>query len=403
MDEILWPLAALLGWAALLYKLRDLLREPASRPLRLLCSILACLPLTAILGSRTAYVAFDRRVGTPNLGELVLNVSGMCFVIAAQRLTLRWAYPTEQARRRRNWWPSLYVLALCAQLVLFILAPVDEESTQFVVRYADTAYARESILIVDICLLVTLADIARLCWRYASVAGRRFLRIGLRCTAIGAISGIGYFSVEVVYVIARTVHVTLFPDDLMRSLYSSIGFAAAVSITIGLTIPAWGPRLAAATAWLRRYLVYRRLHPLWLALYHASPHIALDVPTRLKDPLWLSDLDYRLVRRVVEIRDGRLALRRYLDAGTAGHARHVGERAGLTGIALHAAVEAATIADAIRAKGEQLETSDPCDREAHGGSDLATESAWLRQVAHALTRLGSDHGGLGRRHANRTN
>jgi hypothetical protein len=176
---------------------------------------------------------------------------------------------------------------------------------------------------------------------------------------------------------------------VLAQLYTALGIWSSLLITGGLTIPAWGPRLADALAWIGRYRAYRGLHPLWLALYRANPHIALDAPTASRDPLWIDDLDYRLVRRVVEIRDGRLALRRYLSTATAEHARRTGERAGLHGTALAAAVEAATIADAIRAQRERREPADPYTYEAAGGADLASETAWLGQVCRAMrdTRL----------------
>ncbi len=385
MNEILWSVGALLGWAALLYKLRDLLREPARQSLRLICAALVCVAVTATFGPPTVQPTFDRLVGIPNLAELVLHTCGMGFVIAVQVLLLHWVYPAEQARRRARRWQSLYVLAFVAQVVLFFLAPIDEENTDFTVRYADTPFAREFMVMLDVCVLLTVTDIARLCRRYASVAGRRFLRVGLRCTGIAAILGIVFFSLELLYLASRTADISLIPDHLMGPLYTFFGTGFVLMLTGGLTIPAWGPKLAAATAWISRYRAYRRLHVLWLALYQASPHIALDVPTTLKDRLWISDLDYRLVRRVVEIRDGRLALRPYLSATTARHARRTGELAGLQGIALEAAVEAATIADAIRAKTEHANPADHYNLDALGGVDLASETAWLGHVARAMT------------------
>ena len=384
MDDIVWPLVALVGVAALLYKLRDLRREPASGPLRLICVMLACMTVTAALGSPTAYVAFDRALGVPNLSALAMNACGMGFVLAVQRLLLHWVYPAERARRRAQWWQSFYILAFVAQVVLFALAPVDTEEPWFIGRYAATPFAREFMVMVDVCLLFTLIDIARLCWRYAAVAGRSFLRVGLRCTGIGAMVSIAYFPVELAYVLGRSAGVTLLPDGVLARVYTAMGFCSSLLVAGGLTIPAWGPRIAEARAWMGRYRAYRGLHRLWLALYHANPHIALDAPTATNDPLWIDDLDYRLVRRVVEIRDGRLALRPYLSTATAEHARRAGERAGLHGTALEAAVEAATIADAIRAQRERRESTDPYLYEAPGGADLASETAWLGQVCRAM-------------------
>jgi hypothetical protein len=125
---------------------------------------------------------------------------------------------------------------------------------------------------------------------------------------------------------------------------------------------------------------------LWLALYQATPEIALDAPASLHDRWWPRDLDYRLVRRVVEIRDGRLALRPHLSAVAAHAARRAGERAGLAGSRLQATIEAAVIAEAIHAKPRNVEPAGRYTFEVRGGDDLASETVWLVQVARAFTR-----------------
>src|SRR5581483_7346281 len=110
---------------------------------------------------------------------------------------------------------------------------------------------------------------------------------------------------------------------------------------VGWTLPGWGPRVAAAGRWVTAYRRHRRLYPLWSALHRAVPSIAL-APARsaLADRLAGRQLEFRLYRRVIEIRDGQLALRAHAAPETVAEALREGSRAGLSGDALSAHAEA---------------------------------------------------------------
>jgi hypothetical protein len=102
------------------------------------------------------------------------------------------------------------------------------------------------------------------------------------------------------------------------------------------------------------------------------------------DAVAFGDVDLRLVRRVVEIRDGRLALRTYLPAGTVAGVRSACEAAGLTPQDTQATIEAASLAAALRqhSRGEVVEATDSFP-ETPGGTDLDQEVACLVRVAQA--------------------
>ena len=120
--------------------------------------------------------------------------------------------------------------------------------------------------------------------------------------------------------------------------------SAYLLVLVGATLPT-------LLTWLGRYRRYRRLGPLWRDLYRADPAIALDPPA-VPDAFAVVRLRLRLYRRVIEIRDGLLALRPYRDPVVAAAARDRATRAGLHGPPCDAAVEAAVIAAALRAKAE---------------------------------------------------
>ena len=108
----------------------------------------------------------------------------------------------------------------------------------------------------------------------------------------------------------------------------------------------------------------------------------------------MTHLNYRLYRRVIEIRDGLLALRSYRDPEVPRRARQCGEAAGLTGDELRAAVAAAQLKAALNAKAEgrvvaASSSASADDREIfelRRGNDLTTEAAWLGQIARAYGR-----------------
>jgi hypothetical protein len=386
VDSYLWPAGTVILWIALGYKAWSLARDRQNVTLRLLCVTLVCLALAFTFATPITYVAFDAIVGVPNLSRLMMQTCGVVYTLVIQRLLLSWIYPADEARRRSRRWLWLGVPVLVIQLALFAGAPVPEEAPDFAVRYGHEPSVMALIFVLGVCLTLTTADIVRLCWKYATLAGRPYLRVGLRLTGIGAGAGLVHWVVDIIRQSVRLAtwpsEVVLIPDSVEQMLFTLSSFVGAALVAVGLTIPAWGPRLSAALAWLRRYRDYQRLRPLWMVLYQASPEIALDVPR--SERWWVGDLDYRLVRRVVEIRDGRLALRPYLDIAAAEQAGDAARRAGLAGPELQAAVEAAAIAAAVRAKRSGQAPADPGPDDVTGGADLISEAAWLGRVAKAL-------------------
>jgi hypothetical protein len=264
-------------------------------------------------------------------------------------------------------------------IVLFVLAPLDETTASLAGRYATYPYVAQYMMVYLSACAVGLASIGCLGWRYAKLAGRPWLRRGLRIAVAGAASGMCFCLCKGVYVVGLRLGVQLRYMEAVTPLFASV---CGLLLVGGLTLPAWGPRLAELEAAARRYRSYRQLNPLWLALYRAVPQIALVPPSSHRD--WpLRDLGFRLYRRVIEIRDGRLALRPYFDHRVASAALRLGQAAGLSGAELDAAVEASVLAAALRAKHDgRTATTDRLD--APGGSDLSGEIAWLVSVATAF-------------------
>jgi hypothetical protein len=120
---------------------------------------------------------------------------------------------------------------------------------------------------------------------------------------------------------------------------------------------------------------YRRLYPLWYALYEVTPSIALYEPRSPRAPFWVPRLETRLYRLIIEIRDGRRSLAPYLcedGPEAADDARR----------------EAALMAQGIRRKRRGVPVGGSADRRGSVGcDDLAAELAWWEQVAAAFAEV----------------
>lgn len=383
MDSIAYPLVAALAAIALAYKIPALLRDPRSPTRRALVAMLACLVWAPTVNTPVVYLAFDRLVGVPNLARLVAHAGILGFAVSVQILLLHWTVP--QPARWRTWVRlASVVVAAAAMTVLFVLAPVDESTTEFTVRYGDAPHIDQYMMVYLGYFAVALVDIMRLSWRYARLTTRPFLRLGLRLVTVGAASGVVYCVEKAAYVAARRAGIELVPAPIQETLSPLLTGTGSLLMLIGFTIPSWGPRVAGAGTWLRRYRTYRRLSPLWFLVYQATPEIALHPSTGRPTIGAIRDLEYRLVRRVVEIRDGWLALRPYLDRRTADAARRLARDAGLDDDRTTAVVHAAVLTGACAAKARNAPPAEAYAEEPSGGRDIGQETEELSRVAAAL-------------------
>jgi len=217
--------------------------------------------------------------------------------------------------------------------------------------------------------------------RVARAGGHPWLHRGLRLVAAGSLIALGYCFGKGAFVIGAWLGVDLLTLSDLGTACACLG---AIVITIGFTIPSWGPRLTVAAEAVTRARAYLQLYPLWQLLYRTLPDIALDPPrSRREDLLGLRDLDYRLYRRLIEIRDGRLALAPYMAPADVA----VDELAARHRLPADAVREALQIRDAVH----RLSAQEVTDR--RPGAPVTTadgqhdDLAWLVQVSTALRRL----------------
>jgi hypothetical protein len=380
--DVLPRVAAGVLWATLLYKLRALQRTPGNAALRSLCSAFAAFALALTVDLPPVYASVDAVVGEPNFAQLLGHSLALVGGWATQSAVLRFLYAGEEAAARTRRRAVVLLVALGAMTWFFVLAPVDRETTSFTTTYASAPYVVGFWFAYLGYLSFALVDVARLSWRYAGVAGPGFTSSGLRLLALGSLCGLAYVAHKAFFLgVSSWTELVLpaGPNTVISRVAVTLCFSL---VAIGTTLPTWGPRLQHARGWSSRYRTYHRLYPLWSALHAASPDIALARPRRpMLDALDPRDLDFRLYRRIIEIRDGRLDLRPYLDPAVAARARAAAAASGLTGEALEAAVEAAILTAALAAKRAGHPAHDGRTPPVTGASDVAGELAWLEQVA----------------------
>lgn len=140
---------------------------------------------------------------------------------------------------------------------------------------------------------------------------------------------------------------------------------------VGLAGPSFSQLVTSARQRIQAYRQHRQLEPLWTALYEGNAQIALAPPQAA-----IGDHNYRLYRRIVEIRDGLSAIRPYLteDASTTSAAHQI-----------HSAIEQQ------RTAPQHDKTSGTKIIGERTGANRKEELNWLLDVARELQKINRQH------------
>jgi hypothetical protein len=377
-----------LAWLAVVYRLPVLWRPVERHGLRAhwFAHLALALALTFLIAP--VYVAVDAAAGVPNLSRLVGHGMVLVACWCVQVYFVHLALPAESARSASARGGIALFLALGLLALAFRLAAIQEEdAADFTGHFSARPFVLEYRLVFLIYLAGSMMVLIRLAHQYAPlVRDRVSLFLGLHLLGFAGWVALGYVVHESAWAASQRLGLT-YPvpgPELTKEVLMAVSLG---SLLVGATLPAWGPRVGVPRAWqrLEQYVACRRLYPLWRDLCCAIPDLALVAPrSAVADALTVRDVSLRLVRRVVEIRDGRLALRRYLPRGTVTAAELACERAGLLSLEKEATVEAACLALALD-KYRRGEVPEDCDAFPPGGgaTDLDQEVAYLVRVVHA--------------------
>ncbi|MBV9845274.1 MAG: hypothetical protein JOZ47_09415 [Kutzneria sp.] len=376
MITILYPTCAAVSWSAALYKIRALRGRPRDHAGCALATSLVALGLIFMVATPVVWGAIDRFTGIVNLSTLLSQGCVVVFGACEQVLLLLWLWPPDRAWRKARTRLLVAGAALVTITVLFAAsATTDEQTSDFVVNHAGEPYYACYLAVFVTAFAVSQVEVVRLCRRYRKAVASPWLRRGLSLAGTGAALGLVYCAARYADVVLVRFGLDAASWEVLARLGAGVG---AILNTIGWTIPSWGPALG----WVGRWRHYRRLYPLWAALYRVTPAIVLDPDS---DRRGLRDIRFRLYRRTIEIRDGQLALRPYLDPDVARLATRHATAAGLDGDRLRATVQATQLAVALRAKEAGRSPAQAADPVDHRGTDLAEEIDWLVMVSMAFT------------------
>jgi len=352
--------------------------------------------------------ALDRLGPVPRIGALAgaeLKLCGLTsLALVARTLTGPDRRPVRRLARQA-------VATLVTMAVLFALARPDGRAG------SGTAVApgpgRWYLAAYDVLFMAysvyCLALFITLLGRHARRMGPSPLRTGLRLMTASAAVGV----VWTLWLCADVARVLRWgrqdtSEDRLSALLAVLVAALAVS---GATATLWQRTLTAPKRMVRAFRAYRALEPLWSALCEAHPGIALapsEASGRHAVP-WPWHVEFALYRRVIEIHDGRLALRPYCpldEPGGPGKAPGTvdpdapDEGAGPERERADAMAEAAMLAAGLGARRAGLgrrrahRSAAPPPLPPRAGT-IEAEVAWLLRVAEAFEALTGAAGGTG--------
>ncbi|HEY4464894.1 MAG TPA: MAB_1171c family putative transporter [Streptosporangiaceae bacterium] len=374
-------------WLAVLVQFPSQRRVPVRRLIwsaMLLLCVIGTLDLPQVGGR------LDQVLGLPNAADVIEHILAIVTATLARYGTASifgsWGERGRPSAVRLAAWPAAVIVTMVALFAVSpaLTHPIDTAHyTDFPMQFAPNPAVLAYWLVFTGYLGITFAGLARLAWRYGRAAGCTRVGSGLLFIASGMIAGLGYLACGSAVVIARSAGFQGWFITTAPVVIQALFGALVVLVAAGCVLPA-----APHCPVIRRVVLYwslRRLYPLWDGLYQAVPGIALDPVPAWADRLNPRDLRMRLYRRVIEIRDGYLALGPADAPGLEDTVRAASGRHRLRP-AEHAMIVAATRLElarraALRGESPSVAADPDAYPEFQAGTDLDSEVRLLRTVA----------------------
>ena len=384
MTNSIFVVPAVLLWAAVLWRWPSRRQGTTQQALWLALvgiAITATLEIPAVEGAVKLVTPAE-----PNVAYLLKHVLVVGVAAAAREIVRGIALAPQQARRgvrRRSASAAAVVVALGT---LFFAAPVDGDvlTPDFTDRYGREPAMLAFWTVFLGWLGAALVSTIRLTWRYGRQAPRSRLRTAILLIGGSATACLGYVAAKATYLVALGAQVEQRFTLVYTRATGALLLVSMLLIVAGCTWTQLGrlPGLRHLSAYRR----LRRLLPLWQALYEATPAIALTPPIAGRVRAGIRDLEVRLYRCVIEIRDGALALRPYAAPDLRERGREAARNLGVPDRQIEPVAEAVWLEVARRAK---LRGDPPVPEVAInglGGIDLAGELEILEQISTAYQR-----------------
>lgn len=376
VDDAVTFMAALLWVMTAVETIAVVRRRHADPTLNMLGITFALLAVSATFFMPAVYLATGRLTGSANLAEPIARTALMGAAWSVQ-LLLRYlaGQPGVQIRTDR----SIVVLTafLAALWTCFAIAPVGKATVMFTRDYGTQPIVAAYLLTCLTYLALALINVIRNTHRYRRAA-RHPLATALGLIGLGCWFGLGYVGVKVTFVVLLGSGHGTSDATIESSAGRLLAVCGAVLLAAGASLPYLVARTGRVRDWIVTYRDLRGLYPLWALMHHTTPAIALDPPrSRLGDALRVTDLELRRYRRVVEIRDGCLALAPYRATTTC--STQLGD------VEHNAAREAAMLVRAAHRKLSGWPAASILPAREDGPDTLDDDIAWLTRVADHLT------------------
>ncbi len=307
MTELVAYLAGAVALLSAGHRIRLIWGHRADAGARYLIGLGLCVGLSLVLLSRSASQAVR-----PPLTDLLPLLGGEAKLAAGSFLALmaHSVRPGDRARRWARRQSALSLTVMVAAAAAYLAAGVRAGDGEFTVSDSGRAALTVYNALFTAHSLVCVGLFTVVVHRSARHVGPGLLRTCLLYTSrqVSAFvwSALGLFPLVVAFRTGHRATAEASWSVPFALLSSALGIG-------GATLPGWGARLAGPLRRLRAWRSYRRIGPLWSALHAAHPQIALDARTpggMLSVPL--RNAEFALYRRVIEIHDGRLALRAHV-------------------------------------------------------------------------------------------
>lgn len=366
---------ALLAAAAKLHQARTSTSRSAG--LIYLCMYMSTLGLACFMLAPSGLRFLAGLEPIPNLTRLAGNGLTACAVYSIMGTLSYAAYPRANAARRMRLQLVVLVGTLVTMTVLLLTA-----NTKFSVDFVNaqgihpTVVAYMAIFLgYNICGAIVIIRLATIGARHATA---RFVSAGLRIIRLGAWISLAW----AVWKLTMTVIKAAGRPVPMEGPVSAYLSAAAVwTLAAGVVLPNWGPRITQPFRWLRARRDHRRLKPLWADLTSAMPDVVLPLPAT-------TDMEFRLYRKTIEIRDAGLRLRVFAHPEASAWTTAEASAAGVTDedqiAVLVDAANFATALEAWRANHRYHEDPSTADVPREIDPSVAAEARWLALVADAV-------------------
>jgi hypothetical protein len=318
--------------------------------------------------------AIDHSTGIADLATLIKLLAGVTAAIAAVNGVIAANMPGHAPRLTWRWLIP-WGIAMTALVTVFVLMPRREvpDFTASVTGGLPAVF----LLIWYVSLGAAVVATAVLYLRASRVRTAPSARAGMWLVTAACAVGMAFVGWMLAYLALRTMGAAL-PGGVTGylSLADALEAISLLLLIAGMSIPA----LAVGACGARDLLDLRALRALWSDVTTAVPEVRAGPWPRgiagIRDP------HVRLIRRVAEIRDASIHLRRYVPCEVVSAARIRLSGRCTSARELQAAAEATWIGLAIRARHD----GDPPVQDPHvlpGRASLREETAWLRDVAAA--------------------